>query len=73
MVVLSLLYVFYKNVYPVPPSPFNRLPYIFAAALLLGLGWYLFVWLTARERTRQVGTYEEEPVSASTPSSSSTT
>lgn len=73
VVVLSLLYVFYKNVYPVPPSPFNRLPYIFAAALLLGLGWYLFVWLTARERTRQVGTYEEEPVSASTPSSSSTT
>lgn len=73
LVVLSLLYVVYKNVYPVPPSPFNRLPYIFAAALLLGLGWYLFVWLTARERTRQVGTYEEKPVSASTPSSSSTT
>ena len=45
----------------------------FAAVLLVGLGWYLFVRVTHHERTRQVGTYEEEPVSASTPSSSSTT
>jgi len=64
VVVLSLLYVFYKNVYPVPPSPFNLLPYIFAAVLLVGLGWYLFIRVTAPERTRRVGTYEEEPVPA---------
>ncbi len=62
LVVLSLLYVVYKNVYPVPPSPLNRLPYIFAAALLVGLAWYLIVRVTAPERTRRVGTYEEEPV-----------
>ncbi|MGI8681375.1 MAG: APC family permease [Mycobacteriales bacterium] len=64
VVVLSLLYVVYKNVYPVPPSPLNRLPYIFAVVLLLGLAWYLVVRLTHPERTRRVGTYEEEPVPA---------
>ncbi len=64
VVALSLLYVFYKNVYPVPPSPLNRLPYIFAAVLLVGLVWYLIVRVTHPERTRRVGTYEEEPVSA---------
>lgn len=62
VVVLSLLYVVYKNVYPVPPSPLNRLPYIFLAVLLIGLVWYLFVLITAPERTRRVGTFEEEPV-----------
>ncbi len=64
LVVLSLLYVVYKNVYPVPPSPLNRLPYIFAALLLVGLLWYLVVRITHPERTRRVGTYEEEPVPA---------
>ncbi|MBA3248814.1 MAG: APC family permease [Geodermatophilaceae bacterium] len=62
VVVLSLLYVFYKNVYPVPPAPLNRMPYIFAAVLLVGLAWYLIVRVTHPERTRRVGTYEEEPV-----------
>ncbi|MGI8692561.1 MAG: APC family permease [Geodermatophilaceae bacterium] len=61
-VVLSLLYVVYKNVYPVPPSPLNRLPYIFLAILLVGLLWYLVVRVTHAERTRRVGTYEEDPV-----------
>jgi len=62
VVVLSLLYVVYKNVYPVPPSPLNRLPYIFAGILLVGLLWYLVVRVTHPDRARRVGTYEEEPV-----------
>ncbi len=62
LVVLSLVYVVYKNVYPVPPSPLNRLPYIFLAVLLVGLAWYLIVRITHPERTRRVGTFEEEPV-----------
>lgn len=62
LVVLSLVYVVYKNVYPVPPSPLNRLPYIFLAVLAVGLLWYLVVRITHPERTRRVGTYEEDPL-----------
>ena len=32
VVVAALLYVFCKNVYPVPPYPFNRMPWIFLGA-----------------------------------------
>jgi amino acid transporter len=67
VVVLAILYVVYKNLVPIPPSPYNLLPYMFAAAVLLGLAWYLFIRVTAPERARQVGTYEEEPVPAGHP------
>jgi amino acid transporter len=30
-------YVLYRNVWPAPPTPFDRLPYIVAAWLLLGI------------------------------------
>jgi amino acid transporter len=62
VVVLTLLYVFYKNVIPVPPSPFNLLPWIFLGALLLGLVWYLTVRVRTPEVTQEVGSIEEEPV-----------
>lgn len=67
VVVLAILYVVYKNLVPIPPSPYNLLPCMFAAAVLLGLAWYLFIRVTAPERARQVGTYEEEPVPAGHP------
>ena len=66
VVVVALLYVFYKNVVPVPPSPYNLLPYVFAGALLLGLAWLLYVRATAPERVQDVGTTEEEPVPVET-------
>jgi amino acid transporter len=62
VVVLALLYVFYKNVVPVPAPPFNLLPYIFAASLLVGLAWFLYVKVTAPERVQEVGTIEEDPI-----------
>ncbi|SDX83255.1 Amino acid transporter [Modestobacter sp. DSM 44400] len=62
IVVLALLYVFYKNVIPVPPSPYNLLPWIFLGALLLGLAWYLSVRVRTPEVTEEVGSIEEEPV-----------
>jgi hypothetical protein len=36
----AMVYVFYKNVYPAPPSPFDLLPWIFAGLMALGAAWY---------------------------------
>jgi amino acid transporter len=62
VVVLALLYVFYKNVIPVPPSPYDLLPWVFLGALLLGLAWYLGVRARTPEVAAEVGSIEEEPV-----------
>jgi amino acid transporter len=62
VVVLALLYVFYKNVIPVPASPYNLLPWIFLGALLLGLVWYLTVRVRTPEVADGIGSIEEEPV-----------
>ena len=62
VVVTALLYVFYKNVVPAPPAPYNLLPWIFLAVLAVGLAWYLAVRLTRPEQLRAVGATEEEPV-----------
>jgi amino acid transporter len=62
VVVVALLYVFYKNVWPVPPSPYNLLPWIFLAVLVLGLAWYFSVRARNPEVLREVGMMEEEPL-----------
>jgi len=51
---------------PVPPSPYNVLPYIYLGLLAVGVAWYVAVRLHSPERARQVGTYE---VGASTSTS----
>jgi amino acid transporter len=62
VVVAALLYVFYKNVYPVPPSPYNLLPWIFLAAMALGLAWYFIVRIRKPQVLQEVGSTEEAPV-----------
>jgi amino acid transporter len=62
VVVAALLYVFYKNVIPVPDHPYNLFPWIFLGLLALGLGWFLLVRLRRPEVLEEVGTFEEEPV-----------
>ncbi len=57
---LALLYVVYKNLVPAPPSPFNTLPYLYAAVLAVGVVWFAVVRLRWPDRARLVGTYEEE-------------
>jgi amino acid transporter len=62
VVVAALLYVFYKNVIPVPDWPYNLLPWIFLGAMVLGLAWYLTVRLRTPEVVEEIGTFEEQPV-----------
>ena len=62
VVVAALLYVFYKNVWPVPPSPFNLFPWMFLGLMVLGLAWYFSVRARNPEVLREVGMMEEEPI-----------
>ncbi|MGY1631636.1 APC family permease [Geodermatophilus sp. SYSU D01186] len=62
VVVAALLYVFYKNVVPVPDWPMNLMPWIFAGALVLGLAWYAGVRIRNPQVLAEVGTVEEDPV-----------
>lgn len=61
VVVAALLYIFYKNVVPVPEPPYDLLPYVFAGVLALGLAWYLYVRIAAPQRVQEVGMTEEDP------------
>jgi hypothetical protein len=60
--VAALLYVFYKNVIPVPAYPLNLLLPIFIVVLALGMGWYFVVRSRRPEVLAEVGSTEEEPV-----------
>lgn len=62
VVVLALLYVFYKNVVPMPPSPYNLLPWIFLGALVVGLLVCFAVRGTSTRPRADIGETEEEPV-----------
>ncbi|MCW2695986.1 MAG: Amino acid permease [Modestobacter sp.] len=62
VVVAALLYVFYKNVIPVPEYPLNLLLPIFVAVLALGMGWYFLVRIRRPGVLAEVGSTEEEPV-----------
>jgi amino acid transporter len=56
---LAMAYVFYKNVYPAPPEPFNRLPWIFVALMTAGGAWYTLVRLRSPETAASMGTFGE--------------
>ena len=62
VVVVVLLYVFYKNVYPVPAYPLNLMPWIFLGLVVLGMAWYATVRVRNPEVLREVGMMEEEPI-----------
>ncbi|OJY46383.1 APC family permease [Pseudonocardia sp. 73-21] len=38
--VVAILYVIYKNLVPVPAYPYNILPYLYLALLVIGIVWY---------------------------------
>ena len=74
VVVAALLYVFYKNVIPVPEYPLNLLLPIFVALLVTGMAWYSVVRVRRPEVLAEVGSTEEEavPPQASPPGTGTT-
>lgn len=54
--VAALVYTFYKNVYPVQPSPYNLFPYIAAAWLLVGVAIVLAFPRLARQMGERLAT-----------------
>ena len=62
VVMAALVYVFYKNVVPVPDYPYNLFPWIFLGLLVVGVAAYAVMRVRRPELVREAGTYEEEPV-----------
>jgi amino acid transporter len=62
VVVAALVYVFYKNVIPVPDYPLNLMPWIFLGLVLIGLAWYAAMRARTPQLVEEVGTFEEEPI-----------
>ena len=62
VVVTVLLYVFWKNVYPVPDYPLNLMPWIFIGLVAVGMAWYTVIRLRKPEIVDEAGMFEEEPV-----------
>jgi amino acid transporter len=56
----AMLLALVGNLYPVPEGPYGKLPYIYLAYLIAGLGWFLL-----RARSKRVG--EAESVEPSEP------
>lgn len=58
--VVAMAYVFFANVWPVPAFPFNVIPYIFLASMVLA---FLRFWWIAKNRPevlKQVGNTHTE-------------
>jgi amino acid transporter len=62
VVAVALLYVFYKNVVPIPAYPYNLFPWIFLGLLVVGLAGYVFMRVRKPQLVEEAGSYEEEPV-----------
>jgi amino acid transporter len=61
---LSMVYVFYRNVFPVPPYPLNTLPYYFMALMTLGLVGFAVIKVRKPEAAELAGTFADDaPVS----------
>jgi amino acid transporter len=57
---IAIGYVVYKNLIPVPASPYNTFPYIFLAWIVIGLAWYLVLKARDPERAARLGTFQEQ-------------
>jgi amino acid transporter len=56
----AMLLALVGNLYPMPEGPYGKLPYIYLAYLLLGLGWF-----AVRERGKKAGAVERPGLSES--------
>jgi amino acid transporter len=60
--ILSLAYVFYRNVIPVPPFPLNVLPYAFVVVFVIGIGWYAIIRFRDPATAALAGTYADDAI-----------
>jgi amino acid transporter len=58
--VLSMAYVFYANVYPVPAFPLNVIPYIFFLTMAVAIGWYAYLSKNRPEVILNIGNTETD-------------
>lgn len=57
---LALVYVYYKNLVPVPPAPLNALPYYFAGFFVLGVVGYAVLYVKDPERADGAGLFADD-------------
>jgi len=57
---VTIGYVIYKNLVPVPPSPYNLFPYIFAVWVVIGLAWYFTMKKRNPERAARLGSLTDQ-------------
>jgi amino acid transporter len=57
---VAIGYVIYKNLVPVPASPYNTFPYIFLGWIVIGLAWYLVLKFRDPVRAAKLGTFQEQ-------------
>lgn len=61
---LSLVYVFYSNLFPVPAAPLNALPYYFIALMVIGLAFYAVVKFRRPEAAARAGSFADDNADA---------
>lgn len=58
--IAALVYVYYRNLAPVPPAPLNALPYYFLAAVVVGLAGYAVLCVKDPQRADQAGAFADD-------------
>ncbi|GAB5898533.1 APC family permease [Mycolicibacterium mageritense] len=58
--IVSMAYVFYANVYPVPAYPLNVIPWLFVVTVAAALAWYWVLGRRSPEVIANIGTSEVE-------------
>lgn len=58
--VLSMVYVFIANVYPVPAYPLNIIPYIFLVSVIAAVAWYMYLAKKRPEVIAAIGETETD-------------
>ncbi|MGW1988531.1 APC family permease [Embleya sp. NPDC001921] len=56
----AMVYVFYRNLWPVPESPLNVLPYVFVGALVVGIAGYAILRRRDPQRADRAGTFADD-------------
>jgi amino acid transporter len=57
---LSLLYVFYRNVWPIPATPLDSLPIYFIVALIVGVVFFAILRIRKPAVAAQAGTFADD-------------